>query len=253
MSLFSLQSGFAQQTGEAMSWVIGGVLIVLIMRFFWQSYIHPANARARQAAGMNWVAVGRRDNPKGGKEVLLGRGRLVSRIDWRTEEVHLIEPYEAGPFADYLTLERWLTLKEKEAHDVLDAHARRKYAFYPMARAQEDTPPEAGTRTEDDTEVDPGIEELYQFTVSVQARLREGPGGEELHDIDETFRLNSPEYLHITTELFRTAIDLGKSPTEAATCLVMAFAAANEENALEPVTRVIVYLRGVITYWHNHA
>lgn len=237
-----------------MTWVIGGILAFLILRFLWRGYIHPANVMTRQAANMNWVAIGRTDNQKGGKDVLLGRSGLVSKIDWATGEVRLVEPLQPTPFADYLALERWLTLKDKEIHDKADAYVREKQAFFDMAVAQEKELEEAKEwgETLEDAELNPVTEKLYQFSEAVQERLRNGQGGEELHEIDNTFRLTSPEYLHITRELFKTAMDLGKSPTEVATILIMAFTAASEENALEPLTRVIVYLRTAINYLHDH-
>lgn len=237
-----------------MTWIIGGVLTFFILRFLWKSYIHPANVMARQAANMNWVAIGRTGNPKGGKDVLLGRGGLVSKIDWRTGEVRLVTPFEAEAFADYLALERWLTLRDKEVHDMADAYIREKNAFSEMAMKQEKAFAEAKARGEpedENTEANAATEKLYQFMLAVQKQLRSGLAGKELHEIDEGFRLTSPEYLSITTELFQAAMDLGKSPTEVATYLIMAFTAAGEENALEPLTRVIVYLRGVITHLRN--
>jgi hypothetical protein len=93
-----------------------------------------------------------------------------------------------------------------------------------------------------------GTTQLSQFMLDVKERLREGPAGDSLHQIDQSFRRTSPEYLKVTTELFQTAIDLGKSPTEVSTYLIMAFAAAREASALEPSKRVTVYLRGVIDY-----
>ena len=234
-----------------MAWVIGGILAFFILRFLWQSYVHPANVMTRQAANMNWGAMGRVDNPKGGKDVLLERGGLVSKIDWRTGEVRLIKPLEAEPFADYIALERWLTLKDKEVRDMAEAYVREKNAFSEMAKAQEKRFTEKKSREESEpknSDAERAIDKLYQFMLAVQERLRDGPGGDSLHEIDQTFRLTSPEYLRITTELFQTAVDLGQSPTEVSTYLIMAFTTANDEHVLAPITSVIVYLRGVIDH-----
>lgn len=234
-----------------MDWVIGGAIAFLILRFLWRSYVQPANVNSRQAANMNWVAIGRTDNPKGGKDVLLERNGFVSKIDWRTGEVRLVKPLEAEPFADYVALERWLTLKDKEVRDTAEAYIREKNAFSDMAKAQEMAFTEESPREELDpnnADAELATDELYQFMLAVQEQLQNGPGGDSLHQIDESFRLTSPEYLRITTELFQTAIDLEKSPTEVATYLIMAFAAANEEHTLAPVTSVIVYLRKTIDY-----
>ena len=234
-----------------MAWVIGGMLAFFVLRFLWRSYVHPANVMTRQAANMNWVAMGRADNPKGEKDVLLGRGGLVSQIDWRTGEVRLVKPLETTPFADYVALERWLTLKDKEVRDTAEAYVREKYAFSEMAKAQEKKFAEEKSRGRSEpknADAEFAADKLYQFMLAVQERLRDGPGGDSLHEIDQTFRLTSPEYLQITTELFQTAIDLGKSPTEISTYLIMAFTAANEESTLAPITSVIVYLRGAIDH-----
>lgn len=234
-----------------MAWVIGGIATFFVMLFLWQSYVHPANVMTRQAANMNWVAIGRTGNRKGGKDVLLGRGGLVSQIDWRTGEVRLVKPLEAEPFADYVALERWLTLKDKEVRDTAEAYVREKSAFSEMAKVQEKAFAEEKSREGIEPKNADAVlanDELYQFMFAVQERLRDGPGGDSLHEIDESFRLTSPEYLRITTELFQTAIDLGKSPTEVSTYLIMAFSAANEERSLAPITSVIVYLRSAIDY-----
>jgi hypothetical protein len=233
-----------------MAWLIGGIAAFFVMRFLWQSYGHPANVMTRQAANMNWVAKGRADNPKGGKDVLLGRGGLVSKIDWRTGEVRLVKPLEADPFADYVALERWLTLKDKEIRDMEEAYVRQINAFSEMAIAQEKEYSEEkslGELEPKSANAEPLDDKLHQFILAVQERLRDGPGGESLHNIDLTFGATSTEYLRITTELFQTAIDLGKSPTEISTYLIMAFTSA-EESTLAPITSVIVYLRGVINY-----
>jgi hypothetical protein len=237
-----------------MLWVIGSLLAIFFLRFLWQSYVHPANVMTRQAANMNWVAIGRTDNPNGGKDVLLGKNGLVSKIDWRTGAVQLVKPSEERPFDDYIAIERWLALREKEIRDAAEAYIREKNAFSEMARAQEEK--FAGEKAREGEESEPtdaerSNDKLYEFMLAVQERLLDGPGGESLREIDQNFRLTSPEYLKITTELFQTAIDLGKSPTEVSTYLIMAFTAASEEKSLEPITSVIVYLRSAINYLHN--
>ncbi|MEX8518506.1 MAG: hypothetical protein AB3X44_08325 [Leptothrix sp. (in: b-proteobacteria)] len=234
-----------------MTWVIGSIIAFFVLRFLWRSYVHPANVMTRQAANMNWVAIGKADNPKGGKDVLLGRGGLVSQIDWRIGEVRLVKPLETEPFADYIALERWLTLRDKEARDTAEAYIREKNAFGKIAKAQENAFSEEKSREGSEpknADMVVASDELYEFMIAVQKRLRDGPGGDLLHEIDESFRLTSPEYMRITTELFQMAVDIGKSPTEVATYLIMAFAAANEERTLAKITSVIVYLRGVIDY-----
>lgn len=237
-----------------MNWIIGGILVFLILRFLWRGYAHPSNVMTRQAANMNWVAVGRTDNPNGGKDVLLGRGGLVSKIDWQTGEVHLVEPAVVTPFEDYLTLERWLTLKNKEIHDRAEAHQCEVQAFSDMAKAQEKEFEDTKKHGEgiEDIEFDPEVEQQYKFFQEVQERLRNGPGGDDLVDIDQSFKVSSPEYLKVFHELIKTAIEFGVSPTEVATLLIMAFTAAQEEGRLEPVTVVVVYLRSSIKHLRKH-
>jgi hypothetical protein len=237
-----------------MNWIIGGILAFLILRFLWRGYVHPSNVMTRQAANMNWVAVGRTDNPNGGMDVLLGRGGLVSKIDWQTGEVHLVKPAVDTPFEDYLALERWLTLKDKEIHDRAEAYQREVQAFSDMAKAQEKEFEEARKRGEDieDVEFDPEIEQRYKFSQEVQERLRNGPAGDDLVDIDNSFKVSSPEYLKIFHELIKTAIEFGVSPTEVATILIMAFTTTQEEDRPEPVTSVVVYLRSSIKYLREH-
>lgn len=238
-----------------MLWFIGGFFVFLLLRFLWQSYIHPANVVARQAANMNWVVMGRTENPEGGKDVLLGRDGLLTKINWRTGAVMLLNPTNEEAFNDYIAIERWLALRTKQLQDKAESLIREKAAFEDLYRLQEEKfskEPSMDVNL-NSSRTETYDEKIYRFMLSVQEQLFNGHEGESLLEIDKSFRLTSPEYLKITTELFEISINLNKSPIEVSTYLIMAFAAANEEKSITPITGVIVYLRTAIDYLKTHS
>jgi hypothetical protein len=81
-------------------------------------YCHPSNVVTRQAANMNWVAVGKIPAKTGGTDVLLRRGENQASISWRDGKVTLYHPPCSELFDDFIAVERWLTLNETpEAED----------------------------------------------------------------------------------------------------------------------------------------
>lgn len=92
-----------------MEWVILGVIVgFLVLRFMWKAYCHPAHVLARQAANMNWVAIGRVDDGNGYKNVQLSRDGLVAEISFLNGNVRLTEPIDQELFSDFIELEDWL-------------------------------------------------------------------------------------------------------------------------------------------------
>lgn len=103
-----------------MAWVIGLILAFFAARFLWRMYCHPSNVVTRQAANMNWVAVGKIPAKTGGTDVLLRRGENQASISWRDGKVTLYHPPCSELFDDFIAVERWLTLNENpEAEDDL--------------------------------------------------------------------------------------------------------------------------------------
>jgi len=94
-------------------WIALLTLVAYVVHTAWKTYRHPATALLRQAVHMNWAATGRRKDDKGFYDTLLKRGGAVAEISYQHKDVRLIKPDEAGPFRDFLELERWLATEEE--------------------------------------------------------------------------------------------------------------------------------------------
>lgn len=239
-----------------MKWILATLACLFILRFLWKNYIHRSNVMARQAANMNWVAIGRVPNIKGWKDVLLGRNGLESKIDWKTGEVWLVKPEVNTPFEDYLALERWLALKDRELQGQTAAYQLEYQAFANMAKAQEKAfakvqKQDAATDA-DDEELDPDLEKQVEFQEKVRNYLREGPGGDDLVAMSYAYGIDNPNYLLASIELVKTAMEFGVSPIEVATVHIMAFTASAEVKGVEPTEGAAVYLAQAAEYMREH-
>jgi len=205
-----------------MMWMVGGVLVLLVARFLWLAFFHRVNAMSRQAELMNWLDIGRVSNADGGKDILLARNERGARIDWRTGEVWLMNPKVEEPFADFLAVERWLTLREMPTPD--------KPA--PAAAAEPEPAPEPG----------PVRDTLPAFQQKVDACLSKAQGGQELLETKQAFEAGSEPYLEASTELSKTALELDVSPAMVATFHISAFAALAETAGADKLERVAASL-----------
>ncbi|MCC7645584.1 MULTISPECIES: hypothetical protein [unclassified Janthinobacterium] len=209
-----------------MMWMVGGALILLVARFLWLAYFHRVNAMSRQAELMNWLDIGRVSNPDGGKDILLARNERGARIDWRTGEVWLMNPKVAEPFADFLAVERWLTMRDMPA-------AGKPAAATPAPVEPEPEPaPDAG----------PVRDTLPAFQQKVDACLAKAEGGQELLETKQAFEAGSEPYLEASTELSKTALELEVSPAMVATFHISAFAALAETAGADKLERVAASL-----------
>ena len=206
-----------------MMWMVGGVLVLLVARFLWLAFFHRVNAMSRQAELMNWLDIGRVSNADGGKDILLARNERGARIDWRTGEVWLMNPKVEEPFADFLAVERWLTLREMPTPD--------KPA--PAAAAEPEPAPEPG----------PVRDSLPAFQQKVDDCLAKAQGGQELLETKQAFEAGSEPYLEASTELSKTALELDVSPAMVATFHISAFAALAETAGADKLERVAASLR----------
>ena len=205
-----------------MMWMVGGALVLLVARFLWLAFFHRVNAMSRQAELMNWLDIGRVSNADGGKDILLARNERGARIDWRTGEVWLMNPKVEEPFADFLAVERWLTLREMPTPD--------KPA--PAAAAEPEPAPEPG----------PVRDTLPAFQQKVDACLSKAQGGQELLETKQAFEAGSEPYLEASTELSKTALELDVSPAMVATFHISAFAALAETAGADKLERVAASL-----------
>lgn len=207
-----------------MMWMVGGALVLLVARFLWLAYFHRVNAMSRQAELMNWLDIGRVSNPDGGKDILLARNERGARIDWRTGEVWLMNPKVAEPFADFLAVERWLTMR--------DMPAAGKPAAATPAPVEPEPEPDAG----------PVRDTLPAFQQKVDACLAKAEGGQELLETKQAFEAGSEPYLEASTELSKTALELEVSPVMVATFHISAFAALSETAGADKLERVAASL-----------
>ena len=207
-----------------MMWMVGGALVLLVARFLWLAFFHRVNAMSRQAELMNWLDIGRVSNADGGKDILLARNERGARIDWRTGEVWLMNPKVEEPFADFLAVERWLTLREMPLAD--------KPAHAAPAPAEPEPAPEPG----------PVRDTLPAFQQKVDACLAKAQGGQELLETKQAFEAGSEPYLEASTELSKTALELDVSPAMVATFHISAFAALAETAGADKLERVAASL-----------
>ena len=207
-----------------MMWMVGGALVLLVARFLWLAFFHRVNAMSRQAELMNWLDIGRVSNADGGKDILLARNERGARIDWRTGEVWLMNPKVEEPFADFLAVERWLTLREMPMAD--------KPLPAAPAPAEPEPAPEPG----------PVRDTLPAFQQKVDACLAKAQGGQELLETKQAFEAGSEPYLEASTELSKTALELDVSPAMVATFHISAFAALAETAGADKLERVAASL-----------
>ena len=207
-----------------MMWMVGGALVFLVARFLWLAFFHRVNAMSRQAELMNWLDIGRVSNADGGKDILLARNERGARIDWRTGEVWLMNPKVEEPFADFLAVERWLTLREMPMAD--------KPLPAAPAPAEPEPAPEPG----------PVRDTLPAFQQKVDACLAKAQGGQELLETKQAFEAGSEPYLEASTELSKTALELDVSPAMVATFHISAFAALAETAGADKLERVAASL-----------
>ena len=209
-----------------MMWMVGGALVLLVARFLWLAYFHRVNAMSRQAEMMNWLDIGRVSNANGGKDILLARNERGARIDWRTGEVWLMNPKVAEPFADFLAVERWLTLRD----------------VAPAAKPAEAAPAPAEPPSEPLPEPGPVRDSLPAFQHKVDDCLAKAEGGQELLETKQAFEAGSDAYLAASTELSQAALELDVSPAMVATFHVSALAALAETTGVDKLERVAASL-----------
>ncbi|MGK5052684.1 hypothetical protein [Janthinobacterium sp. RB2P8] len=174
---------------------------------------------------MNWLDIGRVSNADGGKDILLARNERGARIDWRTGEVWLMNPKVEQPFADFLAVERWLTLR--------DMPTAGKPAPAAPAEPEPEPAPEPG----------PVRDTLPAFQQKVDDCLAKAQGGQELLETKQAFEAGSEPYLEASTELSKTALELDVSPAMVATFHISAFAALAETAGADKLERVAASLQ----------
>jgi len=94
-------------------WIIGIIIFFFVVRSMWRAYIDPSHVLGRQAANMNWVAIGRVTDNDGYKNMKLSRNGMEAVISFQNANVELVKPSRAEPFQDFIELERWLVNEEQ--------------------------------------------------------------------------------------------------------------------------------------------
>jgi hypothetical protein len=99
-------------------WIVGLIFGFFVIRSMWRAYTDPSHVLGRQAANMNWVAIGRVTDSDGYKNVKLARNRLEAIISFQNGNVELVKPPCSTSFKDFIEIERWLASKEENnTHD----------------------------------------------------------------------------------------------------------------------------------------
>jgi hypothetical protein len=197
-----------------MTWIIGSIFLLFLVRFLWQSYTHRANVMARQAVHMGWVIAGRVPNANGGKDCLLSKNNMKSRIDWRTGTIWLVTPDVKTPFNDYVTIERWSTMKDAQH-------------FYKFEE------PEGISRV------------IKDFDLSVDDVIMQGESGQQILTLKREYAAVSTDYKRASIEVAKAAIEENVSPMMVATIYLNAFSAAAEVKNIGPVDAAAAYLSSV--------
>jgi len=90
-------------------WLILGIIAgCYLVKFLWRAYNHPSHTLGRQAANMNWVAVGRVEDANGYKNIKVSRDGMEAIISFKKGNVILAKPSHPHPFNDFIEVERWL-------------------------------------------------------------------------------------------------------------------------------------------------
>ena len=98
-------------------WIFGAVIVLFVIRFLWRGYNHPSHVLGRQAANMNWVAVGRVSDIDGYKNIRVSRDGVEAIISFKNGNVILAKPFYSTPFKDFIEIERWLATTQKQSMD----------------------------------------------------------------------------------------------------------------------------------------
>lgn len=89
-------------------WIIGAIVAFFVFRFLWRGYKHPASVLGKQAANMNWIAIGRIEGEEGFKDVCYERDGVQVKVSYANGQVFLINPPHTESFKDFIKLEHWL-------------------------------------------------------------------------------------------------------------------------------------------------
>lgn len=89
-------------------WIFGAALLLYVVRFLWKAYTHPSHVLGRQAANMNWIAIGTLRDKDGFKNLNVTREGMEAIISYKNGNVILKNPNHPEPFKDFIEVERWI-------------------------------------------------------------------------------------------------------------------------------------------------
>lgn len=95
-------------------WLFGLIIGFFVLHLMWKAYTDQSHVLGRQAANMNWIAVGRVEDADGYKNVKLARNGMEAVISFQNKNVELVYPPHSAPFKDFIELERWITKLEED-------------------------------------------------------------------------------------------------------------------------------------------
>jgi len=103
-------------------WITAATAILFLARYLWRSYNHPSHVLGRQAANMNWVAIGTIEDAAGFRDLRVTRAGIEAVISFRHGNVRLVVPRHQASFRDFVELERWLGAQELRADGGEETH-----------------------------------------------------------------------------------------------------------------------------------
>jgi len=98
-------------------WLLAALFGFYVFRHLWKAYTHPAHVLGRQAANMNWVAIGRRKDETGYYDVCFSRDGIEALISFKNGNVRITKPSHPTPFKDFIEVERWLATSLESSGD----------------------------------------------------------------------------------------------------------------------------------------
>ena len=90
-------------------WLVIGVEVIgVVLWTAWRTWWDRAQQLANQARYMGWSAVGMERDAAGFRDSILEKDGVVAKISWQRKDVTIVEPTLAGPFRDFVELDRFL-------------------------------------------------------------------------------------------------------------------------------------------------
>lgn len=105
---------FATMIDVAIWKVLFAEIVAYIIYVLWQSWFSPTQQLVKQGSHMGWKYLGVTRDENGYRDTVLQRNGTVVRISYQKKSLTIVEPRTAGPFDNFVELERYLTLHQPD-------------------------------------------------------------------------------------------------------------------------------------------